>query len=70
MQEKLILLRERKKFSKTFVAKFLGLSLNQYSLKERGQYEFTQDEMFLLRDLFDVSLENIFMPRNHRFGDK
>lgn len=70
MQEKLIILRERKKLSKTFVAKFLGISLNQYSAKERGRYEFTQDEMFLLRDLFDASLESIFSPRSHQFGDK
>lgn len=70
MQENLLILRKRKKFSQEYVARYLGISSKQYSAKERGVYEFTQDEMFLLRDLFNISLEDIFLPRNHQNGDE
>lgn len=70
MQENLLLLRKRHHYSQEYVAKYLGISSTQYGYKERGLYEFTQDEMFLLRDLFNMNMEDIFMPRNHQNGDK
>lgn len=70
MQENLLILRTKKKMTKTEVAKYLGMSTKTYSAKEKGEYEFTSDEMFKLRDLFNENLENIFLPRNHQFGDK
>jgi len=69
MQEKLLVLRNRHKLSQKQVADILGLSAHQYRLKEQGRYEFTADEMFKLSDLFNERLENIFLPRGHRFGD-
>jgi len=70
MQEKLLLLRKRHRYSQQYVADKLGISSTQYGLKERGEYEFTADEMFDLGDLFDCNLEDIFMPRSHRIGDR
>lgn len=70
VQEKLLLLRERHNYSKKFLAEYLGISPTQYSAKERGEYEFTADEMFKLSDLFKRRIEDIFMPRGHHIGDK
>ena len=70
MQEKLLLLRKRHKYSQTFMAEQLGMSTTQYGLKERGEYEFTSDEMFKASEIFDERIEDIFLPRSHRIGDK
>lgn len=70
MQEKLLLLRKRHSYTQEYVANYLGISTKQYNYKERGLSEFTSDEMFKLGDLFDKKLDEIFLPRNHRNGDK
>ncbi len=70
MQEKLLILRIQHKMSKTEVANHLGVTLKTYSSKERGDYEFTSDEMFKVRDLFGCNMEDIFLPRCHHNGDK
>lgn len=70
MQEKLLILRTRKNLSKKEIANYLGISPYQYSKKESGKNEFTSSEMFKLRDLFEMNLEDIFLPRNHQNGDK
>lgn len=69
MQEKLLLLRKKHNYSQAYVAKKLGISTTQYGLKERGQYEFTADEMFKASILFGKRIEDIFIPRSHQFGD-
>lgn len=69
MQENLYLLRKRHGYSQKDIAEYLNISVNQYGEKERGKYEFTQDEMFALSKLFDKRLEEIFLPRNHQNGD-
>lgn len=70
MQEKLLVLRSKHNYSKTFLASKLGITVQTYSKKERGDYEFTSDEMFILKNLFEEKLEDIFLPRNHQNGDK
>lgn len=70
MQEKLLLLRKRHKYSQSDMAEKLEMSATQYGLKERGVYEFTSDEMFKASEIFGERIENIFLPRSHRFGDK
>lgn len=70
MQEKLLILRKRRGMSQEEIARHLSISPRQYSLKERGIYEFTSDEMFKLRDLFGYRIEDIFLPRYHQNGDK
>jgi len=70
MQEKLIIIRSRNKFTKKYVAEYLGITPKQYSAKENGQYPFDSDEMFLLSKLFDKKMEDIFLPRSNQNGDK
>lgn len=70
MQEKLLVIRSRRGYSKKFVAEYLSLSAKQYSNKEKGLYAFDGDEMFKLSELFDKSVDDIFMPRCHQNGDK
>ena len=64
MQEKLLVLRKKMGISQRELASYLGISLKSYSMKERGERQFTLDEMFKLRDFFGLSIEDIFMPRS------
>lgn len=70
MQEKLLILRTKKRFTKTKMARELGITLKTYSKKEQGEIEFTSDEMFRIGDLFGLDIGEIFLPRNHQNGDK
>lgn len=70
MQEKLLILRKRNNYSQQFIADKLSISVSQYGSKERGRVAFTSDEMFLMKDLFDCPLEDIFLPRGHQIGDR
>ena len=70
MQEKLLIIRKRHNYSIKYMAEYLGISTKQYSEKEKGRFEFTSDEMFKLKDLFGLCIEDIFMPRDHHIGDK
>lgn len=70
MQEKLIVLRKRKGLMIKDMSDFLHLTPNTYSQKERGLAEFTQDEMFLISEKFELSIAEIFLPRSHQIGDK
>ncbi|MGT2801010.1 hypothetical protein JavanS292_0015 [Streptococcus satellite phage Javan292] len=63
MQGKLLVLRKEKGLSQNQVAKYLGISVTSYGDKERSKKEFTQDEMFLLGQLFDKPINDIFLPR-------
>lgn len=63
MQIKLYELRKNADLTQIQLAEKLGISANQYGKKERGQQEFTQDEMFLLSKLFNKSISDIFLPR-------
>lgn len=70
MQEKLIILRKRHGYSQEYVSKLIGISQTQYSLKENGVYEFKADEMFKISKLFNKKMDDIFLPRGNRNGDK
>ncbi|WP_431031719.1 helix-turn-helix transcriptional regulator [Streptococcus anginosus] len=63
MQIKLYELRKNAGLNQIDLAKKLGISVTQYGKKERGQQEFTQDEMFLLSQFFEKSISDIFLPR-------
>ncbi len=52
--------RSKHNFTKSEVAKYLNLTLNGYSMKERGKRKFTLDEAKMLSDLFDISIEELF----------
>lgn len=64
MQEKLLVLRKKMGISQRELASYLGISLKSYSMKERGERQFTLDEMFKLRDFFGLGIEDIFMSRS------
>lgn len=64
MQWNLIRLRKERKLYQEHVAKLIGVSTNAYGMKERGEQQFTADEMFLLSDYFDRPMDQIFLPRN------
>lgn len=62
MQWNLIRLRKEAGFRQKELAEIIGISEDAYGYKERGQRPFDLDEMFILRDLFHVHLEDIFLP--------
>ncbi len=68
MQEKLIILRKRKKFTQEYMANYLGLSTKGYINKELGRVNFNGDEMFALSQLFNEKIEDIFLPTTHQNG--
>lgn len=63
MQGKLLLLRKEGGHSQADMAKLLGISLTSYGDKERGHKAFLSDEMFILADFFNKSIDDIFLPR-------
>ena len=63
MQIKLYELRKNAGLNQIDLAQKLGISVTPYGKKERGQQEFTQDEMFLLSQFFEKSISDIFLPR-------
>lgn len=64
MQWKLVQLRKNAKYSQRDIAKHLGINVDSYGAKERGQQQFTSDESFMLMDLFKKTFEDIFLPRD------
>lgn len=52
--------KNKNKMSQKDVAKVLGISLKAYGAKERGEKEFTQDEMFKLSEYFKKPMDDIF----------
>ena len=68
MQEKLLLIRKNKNITQQFFADLIGISLNQYSAKENGKYNFDCDEMFAISEYLDMKIEDIFLPTTHRNG--
>lgn len=71
MQIRLYDLRKNvKEMTQKEVADYLGMSIVTYREKEKGRSEFTQDEMFKLSELFGKKMDDIFLPRKHRNGDR
>lgn len=64
LQWNLIRIRKELKLSQKDVAKILGISTDAYGMKERGEVQFKQDEMFILSRYFGLPMEVIFLPRN------
>lgn len=64
MQWNLIKYRKIKGKSQKEMAKYLDISEDSYGKKERGQHQFTQNEMFAIAELFNKSLDDIFLPRD------
>ena len=68
MQEKLLLIRKNRNITQQTLADLIGISINQYGLKENGKYNFDCDEMFTIAEYLGLKIEDIFMPLKHRNG--
>lgn len=68
MQEKLLLIRKNKNITQKELAECIGISVNQYSLKEKGKYNFNCDEMFKIAKHLNMNIEDIFLPLIHQNG--
>lgn len=64
MQWNLIRARKERKLSQEHLAALLGIHVTTYGMKERGELQFTADEMFTLKAFFGKKIEEIFLPRN------
>lgn len=70
MQEKLLLIRKSRNITQQELADLIGISVNQYGLKENGKYTFNCDEMFTIADYLNLKIEEIFLPSKHQNGVK
>ncbi|MCR5281498.1 helix-turn-helix transcriptional regulator [Limosilactobacillus fermentum] len=70
MQSKLYALRKDNGITQEEMANKLGISRGRYSMKERGNAEFTQDEMFEISKMFKRNIDDIFLPRTYQIGTK
>lgn len=68
MQEKLLLIRKNKNITQQKLANCIGISVNQYSLKEKGKYNFNCDEMFKIAEYLKMNIDDIFLPLEHQNG--
>ena len=72
MQWNLIITRKEHKLSQAKIAEDLKMNKDTYGRKERGEAQFTMDEMFIISDYFDKPLDQIFLPRDciiNAFGE-
>jgi len=69
MQLLLYKIRKHHRLTQLDMANIINISSNTYGAKERGDYEFTQDEMFILADYFCKKVDDIFLPRRHQNGN-
>lgn len=57
-------LRKEKKLSQVKMAEFLSVDVTTYHNKETNKTKFNADEMFLISNLFNLPIEEIFLPTN------
>lgn len=62
MQEKLIMIRKKRKISQDFMAELLHINPKTYSYKELGKTEFSMNEMFIISKYLNMEIEDIFVP--------
>ncbi|WP_410534440.1 helix-turn-helix transcriptional regulator [Streptococcus agalactiae] len=60
MQILLYKLRKEKGLSQDVLSSVIHVSVNQYGKKERGEAQFTQDEMFAIADFLKCQLLKFF----------
>lgn len=63
-QWNLIRLRDEFNISRQQMAKILNVDLSTYVNKELGRTQFKSDEMFIIRSIFNIPIEQIFLPSN------
>ena len=57
-------LRKENKFSQVKMSEFLNVDVTTYHNKETGKTKFNADEMFAISNLFNLPIEEIFLPSN------
>lgn len=70
MQDKLILLRKHNNLTQSELADSIGISTRNYADKELGKKAFSLDEAFKISDYFNLTLNEIFLPRTPQNGSK
>lgn len=64
MQWKLIRLRKENNYNQEEMAKILGVSEATYRNKENGKTQFKLDEMFVIAEYFNKTLDDVFLHLN------
>lgn len=62
MQWKLMLLRKENRITQRKMAELLEVDVTTYQNKESGKTKFNVDEMFVISKLFNLPMEQIFLP--------
>lgn len=62
--------KNKKKMTQAEIANYLGISTKTYRSKELGNSEFTMDEMFKIAKLFNMRIDDIFLPHEYHIGTK
>lgn len=66
MQGKLLTIRKENGVTQDDMAQLLGISIESYSRKENGKYDFKATEMFLIADYFEKEIGDIFTAPSTR----
>ena len=62
MQSKLASLRRYKDMSQREMAVLIGVETETYSNKERGVTQFKASEMFIIANICNMKIDEIFLP--------
>lgn len=65
MQWNLMKIRKENNETQLDLATMLGLSIEGYRLKENGVSQFKSDEMFLIAEHYQLSIDDIFLPTKY-----
>ncbi len=68
MQNNLILIMKKNHTTIKEIAKLLGISEKQTSLKINGNIEFKCSEMFKIAEYFGTTIDQIFLPSLYDIG--
>lgn len=63
-QWKLIRLRKEGALTQEKMAEKLNINISTYYLKENGKLQFNANEMFMISELFNKKMEDIFLSSN------
>ena len=64
MQWKLILLRKKAGYTQKDMATLLDMKPSAYSRRETGKTKFDFNEMYKIREIFKMPIDDIFLPTN------
>ena len=70
MQSKLILLMKENGVTNKDLANKLGISEKQIGLKIKGETDFKSTEMFKISEMFNKTVDDIFLPTMYDNGTK